>query len=420
MKRIISFFKKLGPGFITGVSDDDPSGIATYSQAGAQFGTSMLWLAFFSFPLMLAIQEISARIGRVTGHGLAGNMRRHYSRPLLYFIVLLLFVANTLNVGADIGAMAASLELLAGKDRFHIFPLIFGAVSLLAPVCLSYRSYSSVLKWVSFSVFSYVGVVFFIQVPWQDVLHDTLLPAISLTDDYLMMLVAVLGTTISPYLFFWQSSLEVEEQHVTPGEEPLKTAPQQASSQLGKIRADTYTGMAVSNTIMFFIILTAALTLHAHHITDIQTTTQAAEALRPIAGKFAFFLFAMGIIGTGLLAVPVLAGSAGYAIGEACKWTTGFDKEIFQAKGFYLIITVSTAIGIGLNFIRIDPIKALIWVAFINGGISVPILAALMLMATSPRIMGAFVIPRWLSITGWLTTMAMVAASAMLIFNLSK
>jgi NRAMP (natural resistance-associated macrophage protein)-like metal ion transporter len=411
LPSFVNFLKKLGPGFITGVSDDDPSGIATYSQAGAQFGTAMLWTALLTFPLMAAIQEISARIGRVTGHGMAGNIRRHYPLWLLYFIVALIFVANTINIGADISAMAAALELLVGRDRFHLFPLLFGAISLLGEIFLSYRTYSTALKWISLSVFAYVGIVFFVQIPWGQVLHDMVLPKITLTNGYMMTLVAVLGTTISPYLFFWQSSLEVEEQRATPGEEPVKKAPRQARGQFERIRTDTYAGMAVSNLVMYFIILSTAVTLHAHHITNIQTTAQAAEALRPIAGPYAFVLFAMGIVGTGLLAVPVLAGSIGYAVGEALRWPTGLDRKPYEAKGFYCIIGISTAIGTTLNFFHIDPIRALFWSAVINGIIAVPILFVLMRMASNVHVMGKFTIPRKLAIAGWVTAIAMSLAA---------
>jgi NRAMP (natural resistance-associated macrophage protein)-like metal ion transporter len=416
-QSFINIIRKLGPGFITGVSDDDPSGIATYSQAGAQFGTSMLWLALFTFPLMVAVQEIAARIGRVTGHGVAGNIRRHYPPWLLYGIVALILVANTINIGADIGAMAAALEMLTGRDRFHLYPLLFGAVSLLAEIFLPYRRYSAALKWISLSVFAYVGIVLFVRIPWLQVAHDTLLPGIEPDDSYLMMLVAVLGTTISPYLFFWQSSLEVEEQRATPGEEPVKKAPHQARGQFQRIRADTFAGMAVSNLVMYFIMLTTAQTLHLHHVTDIRTTAQAAEALRPIAGPYAFTLFAMGIIGTGLLAVPVLAGSVGYAIGEALRWPTGLDRKPWQARGFYCIIAVATAVGTALNFFGVDPIRALFLTAVINGLIAVPILVVLMRMASDVRVMGRFVIPRRLALAGWLTTAAMTVAAVALVIN---
>jgi NRAMP (natural resistance-associated macrophage protein)-like metal ion transporter len=415
--RLSNFLKTFGPGFITGVSDDDPSGIATYSQAGAHYGTSMLFLAFFAFPLMASIQEISARVGRVTGQGLAGNIGRYYSRRILYFAVSLILLSNTINIGADIGAMAASLELLVGRDTFHIFPLLFGLISLLAEIFLPYQTYTSFLKWTSLSLLSYVGVLLFIDIPWKSVLHDIVLPKIEMNADYTKMLVAVLGTTVSPYLFFWQSSTEVEEQQATPGEVPIKRDPAQARSQFEKVRVDTYSGMAVSNVLMFFIILTSALTLHAHHITNIQTTSQAAEALRPIAGRFAFSLFAVGIIGSGLLAVPVLAGSAGYAIGEAFRWRTGLDRKPHEAKEFYFIIAVATLIGISLNFVGIDPIKALVWSAVINGFVSVPILFVLISMASDTKVMGKFVIPRKLRIAGWVTTAAMTVSAIFLLLN---
>jgi NRAMP (natural resistance-associated macrophage protein)-like metal ion transporter len=417
LKTWIAYLRQLGPGFITGVSDDDPSGIATYSQAGARFGTSMLWAALLSFPLMAVIQEISARIGRVTGQGLAGNIRRHYPAGLLYTVVLLIAVSNTINIGADIGAMAAALELILGKDSWHVFPLAIGVTSVAALTFLSYATYVSVMKWVGISVFSYVGVVLFVQVPWADVLRDTFLPRIGLSGDYLMMLVAVLGTTVSPYLFFWQSSLEAEELRAA-GEEPVRKAPQRARSEFENIRIDTYSGMAISNAVMFFIILTTALTLHAHHITDIQSAEQAARALEPIAGRFAFLLFAIGIIGTGALAVPVLAGSVGYSVGEAFNWSAGLDYKPYQAKRFYALIAVSTLLGTALNFTGVDPIKALIWSAVINGLISVPLLCALMLIARNRKAMGQFIISRKLLAAGWFTTGIMALAAVMLVVNL--
>lgn len=407
---------KLGPGFLTGVSDDDPSGIATYSQAGAQFGSSMLWTTLFTYPLMTSIQEISARIGRVTGRGIAGNIRKFYPVALLHFIVVLLFISSMLNLGADIGAMAAAMELLVGKHDLHIFAVVFGLVSLIAQVFIPYRPYVRALKWVSLSVFTYVGVVLAVDIPWRQVLHDTVVPSLSWDRGYLMALAAILGTTISPYLFFWQSSQEVEEQQAAPGEEPLKRAPEQATAQFERIRADTYLGMAISNAIAFFIMLTAAVTLHTHGKTDIQTAAQAAEALKPIAGNFAFALFSLGIIGTGLLAVPVLAGSAGYAVGEALKWRTGLDRKPPKAKGFYAVIVIATVLGTALNFSSIDPIKALFWSAIINGVVAVPILIVMMSMATSKKVMGTFVIPRTLVVLGWTTSLVMgVAAVAMFV-----
>ncbi|MDB5761747.1 MAG: divalent metal cation transporter [Herminiimonas sp.] len=418
LRACLTYIRQLGPGFITGVSDADPSGIATYSQAGTRFGTSMLWVALFSFPLMAAIQEISARIGRVTGQGLAGNIRMHYPPGLLYAAVLLIAVSNTINIGADIGAMAAALELVIGQDRWHLFPIAIGTASVAALTFLSYPTYASGLKWVGISVFSYFGIVLFVQIPWREVLYDTFVPSIRFSDNYLTMLVAVLGTTISPYLFFWQSSLEVEEQRATPGEAPVRKAPRQAHSQFEKIRIDTYSGMAISNAVMFFIILTTALSLHAHHITEIESAEQAARALEPIAGRFAFLLFAVGIIGTGLLAVPVLAGSVGYVIGEAFKWPTGLDHKPYKAKRFYAVIAISTLLGTALDFIGVDPIKALVWSAVINGLISVPLLCMLMLIARNPKAMGRFTISRKLSAAGWLTAGIMILAAVTLVGHL--
>jgi NRAMP (natural resistance-associated macrophage protein)-like metal ion transporter len=409
---------QLGPGFITGVSDDDPSGIATYSQAGAQFGTSMLWVALFSFPLMAAVQEISARIGRVSGHGLAGNLRRHYRPGLLYAVVLLIAVSNIINIGADIGGMAAALELVIGSDRWHLYPLAISAVSVLALTFLSYAVYSSLLKWVGLCVFTYVGIVFFVQIPWGQVARDTLVPNIEFSHGYLSMLTAVLGTTISPYLFIWQSSMEVEEQRADPDEQPVRQAPRQARRQFIKIRVDTYIGMAVSTAVMFFIILTTALVLHTHGITHIASAEQAARALEPIAGPLAFVLFAVGIIGTGMLAVPTLSGSIGYAMGEAFRWPTGLAYKPYQAARFYAVIAVATLIGTGLNFIGIDPIKALIASAVINGLLSTPMLCALMAMARNPAVMGKFVIQRKLAMFGWVTVALMTGSACLTVVDL--
>ncbi|MBK4735101.1 Nramp family divalent metal transporter [Noviherbaspirillum pedocola] len=419
LNSIAKYLRQLGPGFITGVSDDDPSGIATYSQAGAQFGTSMLWVAMFSFPLMAAVQEISARIGRVTGRGLAGNLRRHYPPWVLYAVVFLMAVSNIINIGADIGAMAAALELVVGRDRWHLFPVAIGAGSAAALILLPYGTYASLLKWLGISVFSYFGIALFVQVPWAQVGHDLFIPKLSFSDDYLTMLVAVLGTTISPYLFIWQSSVEVEEQRADPEEEPVRRAPEQARSQFIKIRVDTYSGMAISNLVMFFIILTTAVTLHAHGVTQIDSAEQAAKALEPIAGRFAFLLFATGIIGTGLLAVPSLAGSLGYAMGETFKWPTGLDHKPYQATRFYAVIAAATLIGTVLNFIGVDPIKALIISAIINGIVSVPLLWILLLIARNHDIMGKFVIPRGLRIAGWVTFAVMTLAALVTVWNLA-
>ena len=401
-----SLWKKLGPGLITGAADDDPSGIATYSQVGAGFGYGILWTAFFTFPLMVGIQIVSARIGRVTGHGLAANIRKHYSPWLLYSIVVLLLIANTINIAADIGAMGAALKLLIGGSA-HWYAIAFGMVSLVLQIFVPFPRYAPVLKVLTLALLAYVATVFVVKVPWSEVLYRTIMPSLSFKADYIVAVVAVFGTTISPYLFFWQASQEVEEQRAARGEEPLREAPEQARVQLRRIKIDTYIGMGFSNLVAFFIMLTAVVTLHLHGMTDIQSSAQAAEALRPLAGEFAFVLFSAGIIGTGLLAVPILAGSAGYAVAEAFKWNIGLGRRLMRAQGFYAIVTVATLLGVALNFTSIDPIKALFWSAVLNGVIAVPIMAVMMLMAVRADIMGPFVIKRRLKVLGWLATSVM-------------
>ena len=318
-KQPDSVLEKLGPGLITGAADDDPSGIATYSQGGAQFGYSLLWTLFFTYPLMVGIQVVSARIGRVSGYGLAGNIRQHYPRGMLYSLVSLLLVANTINIGADLVAMADSTALLIGGPR-HAYIVGFGLVCVVLQVYISYARYVRVLKWLTLSLFAYVGVAFTVDLPWTQVIKETAIPVLSMSSEYLTTVVAILGTTISPYLFFWQASQECEDLHAVKADKPLRKRPDQAARQLARIRIDTYIGMGFSNLIAFFIMLTTAATLHAHGVTDIQTSAEAAEALRPIAGEFAFLLFGMGIIGTGLLAIPVLAGSAAFAVAESFRW----------------------------------------------------------------------------------------------------
>lgn len=410
-----SLFARLGPGLITGAADDDPSGIATYSQVGAEFGYGILWTAFFTFPLMVGIQIVSARIGRVTGHGLAANIRRHYPPWLLYGIVALLLSANTINIAADIGAMGAALKLLVGGSA-HWYAIAFGIVSVMLQVFVPFPRYVPILKALTLALLAYVATVFVVKVPWGDVLYQTILPSLSLKADYVVAVVAVFGTTISPYLFFWQASQEVEDQRAAAGEEPLITAPEQARSQLQRIKIDTYIGMGFSNLVAFFIMLTAAATLHLHAITDIQTSAQAAQALRPLAGDFAFALFSAGIVGTGLLAVPILAGSAAYAVAEAFKWRIGLGLKLLQARGFYTIVIIATILGVALNFTPVDPIKALFWCAVINGVVAVPIMVVMMLMAVRADIMGPFVITRRLAVLGWLATAVMaIVVVAMLV-----
>lgn len=400
-------FDKLGPGLITGASDDDPSGIATYSQVGAQFGYGMLWTMLFSYPLMAVIQEISARIGRVTGIGIAGNIRRHYPRPILYVTVLLVLSANIFNLGADVGAMGASLQLLV-PGRLAAYILLFGGFSLVLQVFVPYTKYVPYLKWLTLALFAYVATAFVAHVSWPQALRGTLLPSLSLRTGFLTGLVAVLGTTISPYLFFWQASQEAEEVATNPADQPLQKSPHQAPMQLGRIRLDTYVGMALSNLIALFIILTTAATLHAHGVLNVQTSAQAAKALEPLAGRFAFVVFGLGIIGTGLLAVPVLAGSAAYAVGEALKWRPSLEKKPDQAPKFYWTLAAATVIGLTLNFIGLDPIRALFWAAVLNGIVAAPVMAVLMLMASDPRVMGKFTVSTSLKLIGWFATGAML------------
>jgi NRAMP (natural resistance-associated macrophage protein)-like metal ion transporter len=411
-----AWLKKLGPGLITGAADDDPSGIATYSQAGAQFGFNMLWTVIFAYPLMVGIQIISAKIGRVSGHGLATNIRQFYPKWLLLVVVGLLLVANTINIAADVAAMGDALKLLIGGSS-HLYALGFGILSLFLQIFIPYHRYVRVLKWLTLALLAYVATVFVVQITWSQVLLKTLVPHMSWKPEYITTVVAVLGTTISPYLFFWQASQEVEEQQSIPGAEPLKDAPNQARANFRRIKIDTLVGMGFSNIVAFFIMLTAAVALGAHGITDIQTSAQAALALRPIAGDFAFFLFSAGIIGTGLLAIPVLAGSAAYAMAGAFQWQNSLELEFSRARRFYGIIIVSTLMGIGLCFAPIDPIKALYWSAVINGVIAVPIMAVMMLMASNQAIMGRFVISRKLNILGWACTAVMFIAVIVMFFT---
>jgi len=415
----VPLLKRLGPGLVTGAADDDPSGIATYSQAGAQFGYGMLWSIWFTLPLMIGIQIVSARIGRVTGHGLAANIREHYPAWLLHSVVGLLLVANTINIAVDLAAMSAALHLLIGGPS-QLAIVAFAMVSLGLQIFIPFPRYAPILKWLTLSLFAYVATAFVVHVPWSKVLWHTLIPPVELNADYLLTLVAVFGTTISPYLFFWQASQEVEEQRAGPGEAPLRDAPGQARKHLNRIKIDTYVGMMFSNSVAFFIMLTAAATLNLHGITDIESSAQAAEALRPIGGNFAFALFAAGIIGTGMLAVPVLAGSAAYAVAESFRWPIGLGLRLAEARGFYAILTVATVVGVGLNFTSLPPVRALIWSAVINGVISVPIMAVMMLMAVRPEIMGRFTIKRELRLLGWLATAIMALAVAAMFFAMGR
>lgn len=410
---------KLGPGLITGAADDDPSGIATYSQAGAQFGFGMLWTVLLTYPLMVGIQVISARIGRVTGHGLATNIRRHFPAPLLYVLVGLLLVANIINIAADIAAMGQALTLIAGGPS-HWYAAGFGLVSVVLQVMMPYQRYVKVLKWLTLALLAYVITALVIRMPWLRVLHEALLPKLSWKPAYLTMVVAIFGTTISPYLFFWQASQEVEDLHADPAATALKKAPQQADANLRRIKLDTAIGMGFSNLVAFFIMLTTAVTLGAHGITTIESSAQAASALRPIAGEFAFALFSMGIIGTGLLAIPVLAGSAAYAMAGAMRWKNSLELQLSGAREFYGIIIAATVIGAALCFTPVDPIKALYWSAVVNGVISVPIMAVMMLLASRPKVMGKLVISTRLKMLGWLCTGVMALAVVAMFCTMGK
>src|ERR1700761_2293961 len=398
----------LGPGLITGASDDDPSGIATYSQAGAQFGYALAWTLLFTYPLMTAIQAVSARIGRTTGRGLAGNLRQHCPAWLLSLIVLLLVIANAINIGADLGAMADAARLVLGGPQVA-YVLLFVAVCVVLQIFLQYTRYVSVLKWLTLVLLAYVATMFMAKVVWRDALQS-FVPSIRLDKDYLTTVVAVLGTTISPYLFFWQASQEAEDIRAVPTRQILKRAPEQGAGALNRIHLDTLIGMGISNFIALAILITAAATLHANGVTDVQTTAQAAQALRPVAGRFAETVFALGVIGTGLLSVPVLAGSAAYAVGEARKWPTGLGRRPMEAKAFYAVICVATIVGVIMNFTPVDPIRALYWSAVINGVVAVPVMAIMMWLAARPKVMGDFVVTGWLKLGGWVATAVMAIA----------
>jgi len=407
--------KQLGPGLITGAADDDPSGIATYSQAGAQFGYSMLWTVLFTYPLMVGIQMVSARLGCITGRGLAANVKSVFPRSVLYGIVGLLLAANTINIAADIAAMGEALRLLLGGSA-HLYSVAFGVLCLGLQVFLRYADYVRYLKWLTLALLSYVAVVFTVHVHWGQVTSELVVPRLVLDHNTISMIVAVFGTTISPYLFFWQAAQEMEDLRAVTarsgGGSLLPHAAEVARQHLRRIRWDTYIGMGFSNLIAFFIILSTAATLHAAGVVDIQTSAQAAEALRPLGGQTTFLLFSLGIIGTGMLAVPVLAGSAAYAVSESFDWQSGLDMKVHQALEFYGIIAIATVGGVALNFTHLDPMRALVWSAQINGVIAVPIMAIMMLLASREDIMGKFVIRPRLRRLGWIATAVMAVTVA--------
>ena len=401
-----SWLDKLGPGLISGAADDDPSGIATYSQAGAQFGFGMLWLGLFTYPLMVGIQETSARVGRVSGRGLAANMQRCFPAWLVYALVSLLLLANTINIAADLAAMGDALHLVAG-GRAHWHALGFGLLSVLLQVFIPYQRYARLLKWLTLALLAYVATMLVVDVPWLAVARRTFTPHIVWQPAFLTTVVAVFGTTISPYLFFWQAAQEVEELQADPDAQPLKHAPHQVRPQLRRIKLDTAIGMGFSNIVAWSIMLTTAVTLHAHGIFQVATSAQAAAALRPIAGDLAFALFGLGIIGTGLLAIPVLAGSAAYAMAGAFNWRSSLELQPLAARKFYAIITAATLAGVGIAFLPLDPMRALYWSAVINGVVAVPVMAVTMLLSTRRGVMGEVKLSRRLRYLGWCCTLVM-------------
>ena len=398
----------IGPGVVTGAADDDPSGIATYSQTGAQFGYALLWTVPLTYPLLAAVQLVSAHIGRVTGAGLAKNLNDAFPHPVVSLLVTILLVANIFNIGADLSAMAAATQLVIGGGR-HVFVIIFAIVSVLLELFITYRQYAQVLKWLTLSLFAYVAVLLLVHIDWPATLRGLVWPG-PVGPDALLTIVAVFGTTISPYLFFWQSSQEAEE-IATSGQHPLKEAPRAVRKQYRRMRIDTLLGMAFSHVIALAIILATAATLHVKGITTIESAAEAAEALRPIAGRFASLLFAVGIIGTGMLAVPVLAGSAAFAVGETHGWKTGLEYKPLQAARFYAIIAGATFIGVALDWSNLNPIQALFWSAVFNGVAAVPIMAAMMIVASSRRVMGHLQERRVMLIFGWSATIVMAVAS---------
>ncbi|HTP03250.1 MAG TPA: divalent metal cation transporter [Anaerolineales bacterium] len=420
MQRIREFFRILGPGFISGASDDDPSGIGTYSQTGAQFGYSQLWTALFTTPFMIVIQEICGRIGMVTGKGLAGVIRTHYARPILTAAVLLLFVSNTINIGADLGAMAASGQLVV---RLPFIPLLLAMtlLTLALQIFVPYRTYSKYLKYLGLALLVYIATAFVIRVDWKTIAATTIVPSVSSSRAYLMNIVAILGTSISPYLFFWQAAEEVEEQVSAGKQRDMGVGkPRVTMRGVREMRLDTVLGMIFSSLVMWFIIITTAATLHTRGLLDVQTADQAARALQPMAGSFASLLFALGIVGTGLLAVPVLAGSASYGIAEALGWKEGLYRKLTQAYGFYGVIAAATVIGLLINFSPVKPFQMLYYSAILNGLTAPPLIVLVVVIGNNDKIMGKHTNPRWSNIGGWVIAGVMGAAAVALLFSLGS
>lgn len=410
LKKSSNYAKSIGPGIVTGAADDDPSGIATYSQAGAQFGTSLIWLSLWLLPAMILIQEMCARIALVTGRGLASNIKHAYSKKVLYFVALILFIANTINIGANLGAMAKAVQMIFPWFNFYFLIIFIGIVGLLLQIFLSYKKYVKYLKWFAVSLFAYIATGLIIKMNWSHVLHETFIPHITLTKDQIFLITAIIGTTISPYLFFWQTSQEVEEE-ISEGKTRQIDRKGATDDEIKKMRVDVGLGMFFSNIVMFFIIAVCATTLFANGITNINTATDAAEALRPLAGNGAYFLFALGIIGTGLLSIPVLAGSTSYAITESFGYKEGLYRKLKDAHAFYGIIIISVLIGMILNFIGVDPIKSLIYAAVLNGIIAPLILICIVHISGSKKIMGKHRNSRTANIVGWIIVILMGLAA---------
>lgn len=410
IKKAKEFWQGLGPGLITGAADDDPSGIATYSQAGSAYGFQFLWLAGFTFPLMSIVQEMCARIGLMTGRGLAGNIRIHYPKWVLYTSASLLFIANTINVGADIGAMAQAMQLLIPNANFIFLAAVFTIFSLLLQIFLSYEQYAKYLKYLVLVLLSYVATAMSVNIDIQQLLKNTFIPTMSFTKDQIILVTGILGTTISPYLFFWQTSHEVEED-IAQGKTTIHLRQSEVTDrEIKNMRLDVWTGMFVSNLVMYSIIATCAAVLFSNGITNITNAADAAAALKPLAGDQAFFLFAVGIVGMGLLAVPTLAGSAAYAVAESLKWRSGLSLKLHQARAFYGIIIISMLIGFGINLLGFDPIKLLIFTAVVNGLVAPLILFLIVQMASSKRVVKERVSHPFIAVLGWFITGIMTLA----------
>jgi Mn2+/Fe2+ NRAMP family transporter len=405
---------RVGPGLITGAADDDPSGIATYSQAGAQYGLDMLWTMPLCFPLMSAIQSICARIGRVTGKGLAANIKTSFPHSVLRAVVLLLLIANTLNIAADVATMGEVAGLISGFDR-HLMTVLFVAITLLLQILVPYHRYVNYLKFLTVSLLAYPAVLFAVHVPWGEVALHTIWPRFTPNAAAATVVLGVFGTTISPYLFFWQASEEVEDMQARPDARPLVRDASAAAPELRRIRWDTWSGMFYSDITAFFIILATGVTLHVAGVTNIETAAQAASALKPLAGDFAFILFATGILGVGLIGVPVLAGSGAYALCEAMGWRWGLERSATDARGFYGVIAVSVLLALVIQYTPINPMKALFWSAVINGIVAVPLMAVIIILASKPSVMGAYTAKLPITILAWIATLIMGVAALMML-----